>query len=134
MLAPLELLSELPPSYTVPSQSNSPEVRRLHALATYLENDKIRPPHAVEQANTYLNTLLDAEATKLAAGGELAALRTAVSEVTMKEIHVSIDGSVIDGERTLTGTRSMPRTSTTSTNELAAPSKTAPPAPTGRTS
>jgi hypothetical protein len=99
----LALLAQLP-TYTVPSQSNVPEVRRLHQLATFLENDGIRD-HSVAQARAYLNAVLDDEARKLAATGELEVLRTSVSEVSIREILVSLDGTVIDGERTVSGTR-----------------------------
>lgn len=103
MSEPLAMLAQLP-TYTVPSQSNVPEVRRLHQLATFLENDGIRE-NAVAQARSYLNAVLDDEARKLTASGELEKLRTSVSEVSIREILVSLDGAVIDGERTVSGTR-----------------------------
>lgn len=99
----LDVLAALP-TYIVPSQASSPETRRLHQLATYLENDGLRDG-AVAQSNAFLNTVLDNEARKLEATGKLEPLRTAVSEVSIREILVSIDGTVIDGERTVSGTR-----------------------------
>lgn len=102
-VAALDLLATLP-TYTVPAQAPSPEVRRLHALASLLDNDGIRPG-AFAQATQYLNDKLDAEAAKLATGGELAKRRDAISSASIYEILVSVDGSVIDGERQLAGTR-----------------------------
>lgn len=103
MSASLNVLAALP-SYSVPSQASAPETRRLHQLATFLENDGLRPG-AVVQANGFLNTVLDDEARKLSATGRLEELRTAVSEVSIREILVSLDGAIIDGERTVAGTR-----------------------------
>lgn len=103
MKAPLDVLAGLP-SYTVPSQASAPETRRLHQLATYLENDGLRA-NAVSLANAYLNTVLDDETRKLEVTGELEPLRTAVSEVFIREILVSLDGAVIDGQHTVAGTR-----------------------------
>lgn len=103
MEAALKVLADLP-TYVVPSQSSAPDVRRLHALATLLENDGIRP-NAAAQAAAFLNGKLDDEAGKLDASGELEAKRTAVSSASVFELLTSIDGSVIDGERVVTGTR-----------------------------
>ncbi len=99
----LEVLAGLP-SYVVPAQGSIPEVRRLHALATLLDNDGIRPG-AFVQVMRYLNTRLDDEAAKLTAGGELEQKRAAVSSASVFELMVSPDGTVIDGEQTLVGTR-----------------------------
>ncbi|PPI18902.1 hypothetical protein C5D04_00400 [Rathayibacter sp. AY1D2] len=99
-LATLSLL----PSYAVPAQASTPEVRRLHTLSTLLDNDEIRPG-AFSQATLYLNGQLDNEASKLEAGGELEAKRAEVSSASVFEVLTSLDGSVIDGERTLVGTR-----------------------------
>ena len=99
----LAVLAELP-SYLVPAQAVSPEVRRLHALATLLDNDGIRPG-AFDQATAYLNAKLDDEADKLALSGELEQKRTAVSSASVYELLTSLDGAVIDGEQTLVGTR-----------------------------
>ncbi|MGN7192447.1 DEAD/DEAH box helicase [Curtobacterium sp. SAFR-003] len=103
MCGNLAILAQLP-TYTVPSRNHVPEVRRLHQLATFLENDGIRA-HAISQARSYLNSVLDDEVRKLATSGELDELRTSVSEVSIREILVSLDGTVIDGERTVSGTR-----------------------------
>lgn len=92
------------PTYVVPAQSSVPDVRRLHALATLLENDGIRP-EATSQAAAFLNGKLDDEAAKLHAGAELEAKRAAVSSASVYELLTSVDGMVIDGERILTGTR-----------------------------
>jgi type III restriction enzyme len=99
----LDVLAQLP-SYIVPAQSPSPEVKRLHALATFLDNDGIRPG-ALAQATAYLNGKLDDEADKLDAGGELEGKREAVSNASVYELLTSLDGQLIDGERTLVGTR-----------------------------
>lgn len=103
MEAALKVLAELP-TYVVPSQSSTPEVRRLHALATLLENDGVRP-NAAAQARAFLNGKLDDERAKLDASGELESKRDAVSSASVFELLTSIDGSVIDGERLVTGTR-----------------------------
>ncbi|WP_404430675.1 DEAD/DEAH box helicase family protein [Microbacterium lacus] len=99
----LEVLANLP-SYTVPTQASAPEVRRLHALATYLENDGLHA-EAFSQAGSYLNARLDDEASKLKATGDLQAKRDAVASASVYELQTSLDGMVIDGERVLTGTR-----------------------------
>ncbi|MFS2241240.1 DEAD/DEAH box helicase [Microbacterium sp. OR16] len=99
----LQVLASLP-SYSVPSQISSPETKRLHTLATYLENDALLPG-AVTKAVAYLNGILDIEAAKLFATGELDKRREAVSNASVFELQVSVDGSVIDGERILAGTR-----------------------------
>lgn len=99
----LEVLAGLP-SYIVPAQASIPEVRRLHALGTLLDNDGIRPG-AFAQATSYLNAKLDDEAAKLTAGGELETKRTAVSSASVFELMVSLDGTIIDGEQSLVGTR-----------------------------
>jgi type III restriction enzyme len=99
----LRELSSLP-SYVVPAQASAPEVRRLHTLATLLENDGIRAD-AFAQATLYLNGQLDSEASKLEAGGELKTKRSEVSNASVFEVLTSLDGTVIDGERTLVGTR-----------------------------
>jgi type III restriction enzyme len=98
----LSALSLLP-SYVVPAQASAPEVRRLHALATLLDNDGIRTG-AFAHATLYLNQQLDNEANKLGSG-ELEAKRAQVSSASVFEVLTSLDGSVIDGERTLVGTR-----------------------------
>ncbi|MFT2690591.1 DEAD/DEAH box helicase [Clavibacter zhangzhiyongii] len=103
MRAALDTLSGLP-AYHIPSRATSPETRRLHALATLLENDGLRG-NAVAQANAYLNSQLDHEATKLEASGELEEKRRAVASASVYELLTSIDGSVIDGERVAFGTR-----------------------------
>jgi type III restriction enzyme len=95
----LEALAELP-SYLVPAQTSSPEVRRLHALATLLDNDGVRPG-AYGQATSYLNLKLDDEADKLNLSGALEKRRTAVSSASVYELLTSLDGLVIDGEQTL---------------------------------
>ncbi|TFD45000.1 DEAD/DEAH box helicase [Cryobacterium frigoriphilum] len=99
----LNVLAELP-SYLVPAQASSPETRRLHALATLLDNDGIRPG-AYGQATAYLNGKLDDEADKLTIGGELEEKRSAVSSASVYELLTSLDGLVVDGERSLVGTR-----------------------------
>lgn len=99
----LQALSALP-SYSVPSQISSSETKRLHTLATYLENDGLLPG-AVANATGFLNGVLDLEAAKLSATGELDERRDAVSNASVFELQVSLDGSVIDGERILAGTR-----------------------------
>ncbi|MBF4581998.1 DEAD/DEAH box helicase family protein [Curtobacterium sp. VKM Ac-2865] len=99
----LAVLARLP-SYVVPAQATTPQVRRLHGLANLLDNDGIRPG-AFAQATNYLNDRLDTEAAKLEAGGELEKKRTEVSSASIFQILTSIDGSVIDGEQTLVGTR-----------------------------
>jgi len=99
----LAVLAELP-SYLVPAQTSSPEVRRLHALATLLDNDGVRSG-AFEQATAYLNVKLDDEADKLNLSGELEKKRTAVSSASVFELLTSLDGLVSDGEPTLVGTR-----------------------------
>lgn len=103
MTKALVALSSLP-SYVVPAQASAPEVRRLHTLATLLDNDGIRMD-AFTQATLYLNGQLDTEASKLQVGGELKAKRAQVSSASVFEVLTSLDGSVIDGERTLVGTR-----------------------------
>lgn len=103
MREPLEVLSGLP-SYVVPSQSSVPEVRRLHSLAALLDNDGVKPS-AVAHANAFLNARLDAEADKLDASGELEPRRAAVSNASVHEMTMSIDGLFIDGAQTLVGTR-----------------------------
>lgn len=92
------------PSYLIPAQAASPETRRLHTLATLLDNDGIRPG-ASGQATAYLNEKLDDEASKLSIGGELEEKRNAVSSASIFELLTSLDGLVVDGERTLVGTR-----------------------------
>lgn len=99
----LEVLAGLP-SYVVPAQGSIPEVRRLHALATLLDNDGIRPG-AFGQVTSYLNSKLDDEAAKLDAGGELEQKRSAVSSASVFELMVSPDGTIIDSGATLVGTR-----------------------------
>lgn len=99
----LEVLSGLP-TYVVPSQASSPETRRLHTLATLLENDGLREG-AVAQANAYLNAQLNNEAAKLQASGELNDRRRAVSSASVYELLTAIDGTVIDGQKIASGTR-----------------------------
>lgn len=101
MRAALGVFAELP-SYVVPSQANSPETRRLHTLAVLLANHGIKPD-ATDEARTYLNRVLDQEALKL--GSELEDRREAVASASVFELQVSIDGSVLDGQRTVVGTR-----------------------------
>jgi type III restriction enzyme len=97
----IEVLASLP-TYVVPSQANAPETRRLHTLAVLLANHAIKPD-AIEEAREYLNRTLDQEALKL--GGSLEERRTAVASASIFELQVSIDGLILDGERTVVGTR-----------------------------
>lgn len=103
MAPALEKLGSLP-TYVVPAQASAPEVRRLHALGVLLDNDRIRPG-AFQQANDYLNSSLDAEAAKLRVGGQLDRMRDEVSSAEVVEILSSLDGTIIDGSRTVVGTR-----------------------------
>lgn len=112
-LVPSELFTVLEgvTSYVVPGPVHRSQVSRLHKLATLLAGDSLLPG-AIQEADTFLCSVLDAESKRLASDGTLPMLIKDVETATVAVMSVQMhsgEGSTVITEEYVTDANDVER-------------------------